>query len=283
MINFKLIIGDTVKTRTKNAPDYDSNPFTLSFKGLGLLLEYAKGVFIAILVLGFIGFIPNIFNLFPSNSSTSSNATYSEPTAVTNIDWGSVATISMLVISIIIVIFFIVMFLSAVYNGFVSAGAVAASEKRMISAGQAFSEMSNRLGVMFKAEIIIALKIIGGYLLLIVPGVRAQLRYQSTAFIIMKNKDISASDAINKSKELYKNHLMESFGIMTIGAIVPFIGGAISASGMALSVKQLTAYKDSNLETPKTHWLNYIGLILIGMIFLLIFSFIALVITLNTN
>lgn len=276
-----------MKNKIVKKIDYDSNPFTLSFKGLGLLLEYAKGVFIAILVLGFIGFIPNIFNLFPSNSnsstSTSSNATYSEPTAVTNIDWGSVAAISMLVISVIVIIFFVAMFLSAVYNGFVSAGAVAASEKRMISAGEAFSEMSSRLGVMFKAEIIIALKIVGGYLLLIVPGVRAQLRYQSTPFIIMKNKKMTAGDAINKSKELYENHLMESFGIMTIGAIVPFIGGAISASGMALSVKQLTEYEESNLKTPKTHWLNYIGLIFIGVIFLLIFSFIALAITLNTN
>jgi hypothetical protein len=99
----------------------------------------------------------------------------------------------------------------------------------------------------------------------------------------MKNKEMSATDAINKSKELYKNHLMESFGILTVGSIIPIIGSAIGASGMALSVQQLTTYKESSLDTPKTHWLNYIGLLLIAVILLFIFSIIGITIALFAN
>lgn len=273
------------KTTEKTSTEYDSNPFTLSFRGLGLMIDYAKGVFIAILVIGLLGFIPNIISMIPNNSSSTSSSSnsISEPSNTTTIEPSTVIVIVMTVMSIVIVIFIISIIISAAYKGFVASGAVSASEKRMITAGAAFTEMSNRYGVLLKAEIITTLKIIGGYLLLIIPGVRAQLRYQSTPFIIMKNKEMSANDAINKSKELYKNHLMESFGILTVGSIIPIIGSAIGASGMALSIQQLTTYKESNLDTPKTHWLNYIGLILIAVIFLFIFSIIGIAIAIFAN
>jgi cell division protein FtsX len=86
----------------------------------------------------------------------------------------------------------------------------------------------------------------------------------------MQDKNLKSVEAINKTKKLYKNHLMEVFGIMTVGGIIPLIGSSISASGLAMSVKQISEYSVAGKETPKTHILNYLGLLFVLGILLLI-------------
>lgn len=274
-------------TQKTEAPEYDSNPFTLSFKGFGLLIDYAKGVFIAILVFSFLGFLTNIASYIPDNSTP-----YSSPNSGTTnvastpgadtVNWALIGGIAALVIGVLFVVIAVSVLISAAYNGFVAAGAVAAVEKRKITAGEAFSEMGSRFGVLFSAHFNIALRTVGGYLLFIVPGIRAQLRYQSTPYIIMSNKDISATNAVQSSKNLYRNHLMEVVGIATVGALIPIIGSAITVSGMAMSVQQLTAYSKMSKATPKTHILNYIGLIFFAFFFVFM-AIIVLLIALSAN
>ncbi len=268
-------------------PVYDSNPFTLSFKGFGLLIDYAKGVFIAILVFSFLGFLANIASYIPDNSvkgsPNSGASSVTNTAAADSVNWALVGGITALVIGVLFVVIAVSVLISAAYNGFVAAGAVAAIERRKITAGEAFSEMGSRFGVLFSAHFSVALRTIGGYLLFIVPGVRAQLRYQSMPYIIMANKDISAANAIQSSKNLYRNHLMEAMGISTVGALIPFIGSAITASGMAMSVQQLTAYSKLGKATPKTHILNYIGLIFFALIFVFAALLLGLIVALATN
>ena len=262
----------TDKLKESKIPEYDSNPFTLSFKGFGLLIDYAKGVFIAMLIFGFLGIFMNVLSYIP-NTSNSDSATiidkpiYPSDSETSSIDWAVVGGIATLAVGVTVVVIAISVLISAAYKGFIAAGANAAIERRKITAGEAFSEMGTRFSTLFSAELSITLRVIGGYLLFIIPGIRAQLRYQSTSFIVMSNKDITASDAVKSSKNLYRNHLMEAFGISTVGGIIPIIGGALAASGMALSVKQLTIYDKQAIATPKTHALNYLGLIFIGFIF----------------
>jgi hypothetical protein len=250
----------TVNTTNQHTLEYDSNPFTLSFKGLGLLVDYARGVFIALLVLGLFGLISNIFNILPNPFPDSSTSSTAEPFS-SSVNSNVVLAIGLFIVVALIVGFFVGILFSAAYKGFVAAGTLSAVNKQTITFGEALNEMSQRFTTLFKAELITTLRIIGGYLLLVVPGIRAQLRYQSTPYILMANKQMSASEAIAKSKELYRNHLMEVFGILTVGALIPFIGQAISASGMAMSTVQVSTYAENNKPTPKTHFLNYIGLI----------------------
>jgi hypothetical protein len=254
---------------TKQVLEYDSNPFTLSFKGFGLLVDYAKGVLIAMLIFSFLGVFMNLLSLFPGGDNGSNTSTYSGATSTGSnaVNWGFIGGIAAIVFGVLVVVIILSVLLSAVYKGFVAAGAVAAIEKRKITAGEAFSEMGSRFNTLFSAEINTTLRIIGGFFLLFIPGIRAQLRYQSTPFIIMADKKITASESVKLSKELYRNHLMEAFGISTVGGLIPVIGTALTASGMALSVQQLKAYKAQGLATPKTHILNYIGLIFVGAIF----------------
>lgn len=271
------------------ATEYNSNPFTLSFKGFSLLAEYAKNILIIMIILGSIGMIMNFINYIPEFSSNSNFESSSQNNNVTSVndsvDASTIIMVFLGVFALIIVLFFIALFVSAAYKGFVAAGTVSAMNKQTISVSEAFNQMRERFSALFKAEVITTLKIIGGLLLFIIPGIRAQLRYQSTPFILMSKKELSASEAIETSKSLYKNHLMEAFGIATVGAIIPFIGQAVMASGMTLSVNQLTEYSAINKETPKTHWLNYIGLFLVFfvLLFLLSIALLAIVVFTNTN
>lgn len=270
-------------------PEYNSNPFTLSFKGFGLFIDHAKNILIIMILIGCIGLLFNLLSYIPNNSSNyeprtvTYNTTSQSTNAAEPASAGTIFAIILGVIGVMVFISAILFLISAVYKGFVAAGTVSAVNKKDISAGEAFSQMGSRLGVLFVAEVNTTFRIIGGYILFIIPGIRAQLRYMSTPYIIMSNRDMDAYQAIKTSKFLYKKHLMEAFGIATVGAIIPFIGQAITASGMAMSVKQLTAYKSAGKETPKTHWLNYIGLILFALLFFFFMSIVLLLVAIYSK
>ncbi len=258
-------------------PEYDSNPFSLSFRGLGYFIDYAKGVFIALLVLGFFSFV---FNFIPSpsteeNRQDSINSVNvdndSHPEDIWRVNGSPLQSLLVLVAIVAGVLVVAVAFGSlfgALIMGTIAAAANSAIKQKTITLGESFRAMSSKFSVLYAGIFYSSCRIIGGYFLLIVPGIRAQLRYSALPFIIM-NEDISASDAMEKSKMLYNNHLMEVFGISTVGSIIPVIGQAVSASGLALSYQQISAYHSAKLETPKTHWLNYIGLLFILLIFFL--------------
>jgi hypothetical protein len=267
-------------------PTYDSNPFTLSFKGFSLLVEFAKSVFITLIVLGILGSIGNLFNSFDQNlteTSRSNETTIAQEANFQLPELSEILIIAGVVIGISIIVLLVSIVLSSVYKGFVSAGAVSASEKRMISFSEALNAMADRFTTLFKAEIITTLKIIGGYLLFIIPGVRAQLRYQAVPYLIMADPKLSASEAIKESKRLYNKHLMEVFGILTVSSLMPFIGSAFGAGGMALSAQQIKAYDAIKAQTPQTHWLNYLGILLLVLLFGFIFFVIGIVFLLTQN
>ena len=268
----------------KNLTPYDSNPFTLSFRAFSLLLDYARGVFFVTLVFGFLGFtLHTIDNLGSLNENQEINTEIGSNNPVVDINAETIVLILVVAVIVLTLIIVISLLISSLYKGFVAAGAVAATEKRNITIGQAFSEMTDRFSVLFYAQAIALSRIVGGYLLLIIPGIRAQLRYEPLVYIIMSDKKLKATEAVEASKNLYNKHLMEVFGINTVGAIIPVVGSSISASGLAMSVQQLKAYAKANEPTPKTHFLNYIGVILLAFLFLIFLLLIAVALAFYTN
>jgi|GEM_PF-1096894 len=283
-----------------NQRPYDSNPFTISISGFQLLMKFAQSIVITILVIGLLNFafqfVGQIASSFTEETVSAQqddsaesldsirNETIQEleqslsldssDSSSSNIDSGEVVGIIALVVGVTIIILLvsipISVAFSAAFKGFIAAGTVAAIQHRNISFGEALSAMTSRFGTLFAAEFIVLLKIIGGYLLLIVPGIRAQLRYEALPYVIMNDDSLGARVAISHTKELYNKHLMEVFGIKFFASIIPAIGQAFAAGGIGLSMQQLQTYKNAQLATPKTHWLNYLGLILgIALILLL--------------
>lgn len=81
-------VAEGIETKV---PVYDSNPFTLCFRGFGLFTTYAKNVLIVIVIIGMLGFVMNLFSTIPnfqkeekssygySSSSNSKKAIDSKP------------------------------------------------------------------------------------------------------------------------------------------------------------------------------------------------------------
>lgn len=303
----------SAKTSHNNAklPEYKSNPFAISYQGFQLLVQYAKGVFIALVVLGILGFTGNIVDIFndSSNLENRNEQSYSEDfgssfdNEYTSFNSGTdsfaqnsiddtayddelgdeeglhppdastiLYMVGFAIVVIIIVLVVAVTFgaaISAIFGGTIAAGAVAASNEEFITLGQALSKMGSRFGELYKAYVFIFFKVLGGLLLLIIPGIRAQLRYEAVPYILMQNPTLKAKDAMKEAKMLYKGHLMEMFGIISVEGLIPIIGGAFGAGGRALSYKQLKAYGNANAQTPGPHWLNFlpfIAIILFGVL-----------------
>lgn len=283
----------SVESYSNNDSSYISNPFVIAFKGFSLLSKYAKGIFITMLILGFFGFMGSTGN-FTQNTANSDDdeittliseletinenseeATAEDIQTAFNISFNGDAdedfNIGAFLIAIAIIFVIIMtlgMLVGAAFTGVIAAAVVAASQEREISIGDAFSEMANRYWTLLKALILATLRVIGGTLLLVVPGIRASLRYAAVPYVVMMNPDMTSTEAVNESKKLYNGHLMESFGINFAGA-VPIIGMILSSTGMGLSAKQLTEYDKVGLDTPDTHWLNYLAILLLAGLFVL--------------
>jgi hypothetical protein len=282
---------------------YDSNPFTISIRGFQLLMKFAQSIVITILVLALFSFafqtISQIVSSFTGSSASAQQDDVSETLDSINnelqldsanrsaqdglanladdsssIDGQATAAIGLIVVGVVGIILLIslpiTVAFSAAFKGFVAAGTIAAIQNRHIAFGEALSAMANRFGTLFVAELIATLKIIGGFVLFIVPGIRAQLRYEALPYLIMNDNTLGAKAALAQTKELYTKHLMEVFGIRFFAGLIPGVGAAFAAGGIGLSMQQLQAYKQAKLATPKTHWLNYLGLMLMGGFLVLI-------------
>lgn len=71
------------------------------------------------------------------------------------------------------------------------------------------SELFSRFSIYGRAlwlRILMGLKIFAWSLLFIIPGVIAAFRYAMAPYILAENPDLTASEAINKSKELMNGH-----------------------------------------------------------------------------
>ncbi len=80
----------------------------------------------------------------------------------------------------------------------------------------------------FWLDILIDLKILAWGLLLIVPGIIAGIRYSQAKFILAENPELSAIEAISRSKEMMKNQKWKYFcfrlsyiGWFVLASIVP--------------------------------------------------------------
>lgn len=259
---------------------YDSNPASISFEGLSRMFTYAKGVAISMIVLGLLSSVSNFggggfdgqdFDSYAEPVGNASQQLNSVDGISTQPFWANVSRVEFSDMALPFLLIVLVLGLiglvlgaaiGAVYKGVVAAAGNAAAEKRTITIGQAFSQMGQHFGSLFVAELLVGLRILGGLLLFVVPGVRAIFRYQFLPNIILK-EGLSPNAAIMRAKQLTQGHLMEMLGISFVAGAVPFIGGVLGAGGNALAYQQIDYVKSNGLAHPKTHWLNYLCLALI--------------------
>ncbi len=119
------------------------------------------------------------------------------------------------------------------------------------------------------------LKVLGGLLLFIIPGIRAMLRYNMVHMFVF-DENTGVIESINKSKALAKDHLIEVFGMTFASSLIPFVGGIMAIGGQSVMYPQLKQLKSAPHQKPKVHWLNYLAFIL-WLIFSLFIALIVLI------
>lgn len=272
-------------TNLSKTQSYKSNPFYLCFDDLGTFFEkntwWAIGITAGALLMTFLSFISNLVELLLRSTSESSQA------ASTMNPEETLAVSGIIGITIAIVIF--TLFLSTALQIFIGGMFAYVSlgnhNGRSVGFGEAFNAVVKRFWRLFFAQILATFKIIAWTLLFIIPGIIAALRYALLPYVIMDEsvEKKGVVDSHNLTKNLVSGRKFEVFGIMTVSGIIPIIGPLVQLTGSAKLYRQLQVFHDNNLEKPKVHWLNYIGIILIAGFLLLTFGLVLLILVILSN
>lgn len=281
-----------------NTPElvYDSNPFTNSFNALGKMFKFNQTWAIVLIALTFMGGVLNfgmqgLSTILDGDNrrNTSSITSRSEnnndywtkermrdakpapmPTVRTEnkpINWALVAAIGIIAFVIVCIFILISAIIQTFIGGMLSYVALRSQEGRTVQFSEAWQATTSRFGRLFGATLLAQLKIFGWFLLFIIPGIIASLRYAILPYVIMdEEQGKGVGESHERTKSLVKGRLWEVFGISTVGSIIPFIGQIVTLNGNAALYRQLQVYGDKNIEKPKIHWLNYLGLIIFAAI-----------------
>ena len=258
-------------------PQYNSNPFTLSFNAFSKFMQFNSGWGIALIAMSLLSGLANLIQVF-LDAAINSDTAHAMTIAQSTIQFGNIGLPEL---SILIAFFVLVITLVAVVagtaigafiQGMFSYVALKSIEGHKVSFNEAVDAVSKRFMRLFLSNLLATLKIIGWTILFIIPGIIAGLRYALLSFVIMdepiENKGIKTSH--ERVKLLTRGRLMEVFGVNTVGSLIPIVGGVITLAGGGSLYRQLQVYGDNNIEKPKIHWLNYIGIILIGVLVALV-------------
>lgn len=269
------------QTTSSSAPVYNSNPFTLAFDALGRFFNTNAGWAIAVIIIGFLSFMGQFTSNILQSNQRRPDLSYSTPSPISHpsTDATTIIAIGVVVFVVLVVFLSLAITISTFIQSMFIHVALESEKGNSVTFSEAFQAVSKRFWRILGATFLAAFKIMGWFLLLIVPGVIAVYRYALLGYVIMdeseENKSVKASH--DRVKALTKDRLFEVFGVSTVAGIIPFVGSLLGLSGKAALYRQLQVYHDKKLEKPTIHWLNYIGILLFVVIILLILAFGALV------
>lgn len=238
----------------------NTNPFSRAFKGFDKLFKYNQTMAIIILVVSlFNGFLQFIQPSFSSNRTSSPSSVSAGP-----VD----AAIWAIIIPIVLAVLVFGIVVSVYINGIVNYVAWKTSRLESTTLGESFSVVTKYFWTILVVEVSVFLRVLGGIILLIIPGIRAALRYEMVLFPVF-DEELPAAQAINRMKAIAKGHLIEIFGVGVAAGIIPVVGPLLRMGGHVTLYPELKMLHDTKAKPPKVHWLNYLAFILIGVIVLL--------------
>ncbi|MCA9309147.1 hypothetical protein KC973_02115 [Candidatus Saccharibacteria bacterium] len=286
------------ESKTANVkPTYDSNPFTLAFNSFMRMFNTNTVWAVVFLVFGILGalgqFVGNIADIASTPSSTyeqreqkapfDDDYDYIDSSTSNDIrtspkDDTSTLSVVAIILIIIGVTIAVVIFGGIIYavGLFVSAlftyVALQSEKGKTVDFSEAWSAVAKRYWRLLGSQLLAGLKIFGWTLLFIVPGIIAAFRYALLPYVVMAAEDSEkgVKTAHDRTKALVKGRLWEVFGISTVAAVVPFVGSMLQLTGNAALYTQLDHYDKKKLEKPKIHWLNYLGAILLALLFVFV-------------
>lgn len=258
------------------APPYQSNPFSLSFNTFGQFFEKNLGWAIALILLPAIGFF---FQIIVSAMSTISSNAHAANLDATPTTIGFVSVIFIIAAIIIAIASVAGIAINIFIYGLFTYVAMENDAGRKAGFSDAMNVVVARFWRLFLAQLLATVKIIGWTLLFIVPGIIAAFRYALLPFVILDEpaSETGVKKSHDRVKALVSGRKREVFGVATVAAIIPIVGGINQLLGNAALYRQLQTYYDKKLEKPEVHWLNYLGFVLLGLYILLIIMIVMIV------
>ncbi|HSX48084.1 MAG TPA: hypothetical protein VLF41_01075 [Candidatus Nanoarchaeia archaeon] len=131
---------------------------------------------------------------------------------------------------------------------------------------EAFKECPKYSWRVLGGALLTGLAVIGGFILIIVPGFIFAAWFSLTSYIIV-NENLGVVEAMKRSKALIKGHVVETWGLISIGSIlgaipiVNFVAGLISGQAVAARYFHLIELQKTG-EKPPVHWANYLAIVL---------------------
>lgn len=251
-----------METPTKSQANINTNPFSRAFRGLELFFKHNQMWAIIFLIFSGLGTLAQwLPQDSPPPTSSSGGAV---DASLPGLGAPEIAILTFLILSITFAALVVLVYL----YGIMAYVTWKTSKGETAGFGEAFGAVTKRFWTIMVVQVFTGLKILGGFLLLIVPGIRAALRYEMVLLPVF-DENLNARDAMKRIKNLTNKHLMEIFGVGTVGAIVPVLGSVLQLGGYAVMYPELKMLEKHVGPMPKVHWLNYLGLILVGGLLIL--------------
>lgn len=122
------------------------------------------------------------------------------------------------------------------------------------------------------AGILAGLAVLGGLILLIIPGIIFMAWFVNFAYAIV-DEDLGAVESLKRSKQLAKGRVVEILGVVMFGSALGVLGiipvlGAIVATVVALLYMMAPAIRYNQLKAlppgskAEVHWMNWLVLVL---------------------
>lgn len=140
-----------------------------------------------------------------------------EPQATSTGDLGAGEVMAGIVIGFFVILCFAV--LGIIIQGMVSFAIYKATKNQKPTVKEAFQVAKEKFWILLLVNIIVFFKVLGGLILFIIPGIRAICRYTLSPVIVF-DKDMSAKEVIEYSKDLTKDNLLIIFLSLVLSTII---------------------------------------------------------------
>ncbi len=162
-----------------------------------------------------------------SNITADENSSSSSPTtSATSTSAGEFVTLGI----VFAVIFALIIVIGVFIQGMISYATYSAIQGKAPSIKEAYTATKGKFWILLEVAIRSALKIIGGLLLLIIPGIRAICRYQMAPVAVF-DQGTSAKEVMDFSKKQTKDNLLIVFIMLLGSAIIMPLSALIQYGG----------------------------------------------------
>lgn len=145
------------------------------------------------------------------------------------------ADISMTMFLVFVVGFLVLLPLLITLGALTTKLQLESAKGNVIAFKELWGSTKSRIVPFFNLSISVAIRVLGGLLLFVVPGIIAIKKYILSPYIFMEDNSISPSDAMKKSAEMSKGpHMGYVWGVvgvtilLSLFGVIPFIGSLIS-------------------------------------------------------